>query len=115
MKIRKWDTVEIRVWKDKWTRSEVLKVIKDKNRVLVKDVNVVSRHIKKMWTNPWQIIKMEKAIDVSNVMLVCPFTDKITKIWFVIIEEKGKKKKFRFSKVAVKEWAKKDAKDAIIK
>jgi large subunit ribosomal protein L24 len=35
-------------------------------------------------------------------MLVCPFTDKITRVGFVMIEEKGKKKKFRFSKIAVK-------------
>ncbi len=115
MKIRTWDKVEVISWKDKWTRSEVVKVLADKNRVIVKDVNFVTRHIKKMWTNPGQIVKMEKAIDVSNVALVCPFTDKVTKIGFVTIEEKGKTKKFRFSKAAVNSWAKKEAKDAIIK
>jgi large subunit ribosomal protein L24 len=31
---------------------------------------------------------MEKAIDASSVMLVCPFTDKPTRIGFVKIEEK---------------------------
>jgi large subunit ribosomal protein L24 len=36
-------------------------------------------------------------------MLVCPFTDKPTRVWYVTIEEKGKTKKFRFSKKAVKE------------
>jgi large subunit ribosomal protein L24 len=36
-------------------------------------------------------------------MLICPFTDKPTRIGFVFIEEKGKNKKFRFSKVAVKQ------------
>jgi large subunit ribosomal protein L24 len=46
---------------------------------------------------------MEKAIDASNVMLVCPFTNKPTRVGFVKIEEKGKIKKFRFSKKAVKE------------
>jgi len=115
MKIRTWDKVVVTSWKDKWKRSEVLKVIKNKNAVIVKDVNVVTRHIKKMGTNPGQIVKFEKAIDASNVMLICPFTDKPTRVGFVFIEEKGKKKKFRFSKVAVKSWAKKDAKDAIIK
>ena len=62
-----------------------------------------------MGTNPGQIVKMEKAIEVSNVMLVCPFTDKVTRIGFVTIEEKGKTKKFRFSKIAVKEQGKKSA------
>ncbi|MDR1987965.1 MAG: hypothetical protein LBQ24_04385 [Candidatus Peribacteria bacterium] len=31
---------------------------------------------------------MEKPISVSSVMLVCPFTDKPTRIGFVKIEEK---------------------------
>ena len=117
MKIRAWDKVEILSWKtkDKWVRAEVIKVFKDKNKVIVKDVNVVTKHVKKMWTTPGQIVKFEKAIDASNVMLVCPFTDKATRVGFVSIEEKGKTKKFRFSKIAVKTWSKKDAKSAIIK
>jgi len=68
------------------------------NKIIVKDVNIVTRHVKKQGTTPGQIVKMEKAIDASSVMLVCPFTDKPTRIWFVKIEEKGKTKKFRFSK-----------------
>ncbi len=115
MKIRSWDKVKVLSGKDKWTIAEVLKVLKDKNKVIVKGVNVVTRHIKRMWTTPGQIVKFEKPIDASNVMLICPFTDKPTRVGFVIIEEKWKKKKFRFSKIAVKTWAKKDAKSAIIK
>jgi len=115
MKIRTWDKVVVTSWKDKWKVWEVLKVIKDKNAVIVKWVNIVTRHIKKQGTTAWQKLQFEKAIDASNVMLICPFTDKPTRIGFVFIEEKGKRKKFRFSKVAVKQWAKKDAKDAIIK
>ena len=114
MKIRTWDKIEVISWKDKWTRSEIVRVFTDTNKVIVKDVNVVTKHVKKMGTNPGQIVKMEKAIDVSNIMLVCPFTDKITKIGFVTIEEKGKAKKFRFSKVAAKEQGKK-ANQVIIK
>jgi len=45
---------------------------------------------------------MEKAINASNVMLVCPFTEKPTRVGYVKVEEKGKIKKFRFSKMAVK-------------
>ena len=57
---------------------------------------------------------MEKAVDVSNVMLECPMTGKPTRIGFVMIDEKGVQKKFRYSKKAVKE-NKKDPKDCIIK
>ncbi len=105
MKIRTWDTVEVLSGKekDRWVRSEVLKVFKDENKILVKDINVVTRHMKKQWTTPGQIIKMEKSIHASNVKIVCPFTDKPTRVWFITIEEKWKTKKFRFSKAALKE------------
>ncbi|MBT3727575.1 hypothetical protein HOG21_08260 [bacterium] len=34
------------------------------------------------------MVKFEKAIDASSVMLVCPFTKKPTRVGFVKIEEK---------------------------
>lgn len=116
MKIRTWDKVQVMSWKekDKWQIAEVLKSFPDNNKIIVKGINVVKRHLKKQWTNPWQILEMEKAIDASNVMLICPFTNKPTRVGFVKIEEKWKTKKFRFSKVALKEkWGK--ANDYIIK
>ena len=105
MKIRKWDKVQIMSGKqnDRWTQSEVLKVFKDKNKLLIKDVNIVTKHIKKSWTQQGQIVKIEKPIDASNVMLVCPFTNKPTRVWFVTVKEKATDKKFRFSKIALKE------------
>lgn len=114
MKIRTWDTVSILSGKDKGKTGKVVKVISDKNRVVVEGVNVVTRHLKKQGTNPGQIVKMEKSIDASNVALECPITKKPTRIGFVSIEEKGKTKKFRFSKKAVKEGGK-QPKDCIIK
>ena len=105
MKIRTWDKVIVMSGKekDRGQTAEVIKVFTGENKIIVKWVNVVTRHMKKQWTTPGQIIKMEKAINASNVMLVCPFTNKPTRVWFVKIEEKGKIKKFRFSKKAVKE------------
>jgi len=114
MKIRTWDTVTVVAWKDKGTKGKVLKVFTKTNKVLVEWVNVVTRHIKKQGINPGQILKMEKAIDASNAMLQCPITDKPTRVWYVMIEEKGKNKKFRFSKRAAKD-NKKQPKDCIIK
>ena len=88
---------------DKGQVTEVLRVFITENKVLVKDTNVVTRHMKKQGTQPGQIVKFEKPIAASSVMLVCPFTDKPTRVGYVTIEEKGKTKKFRFSKKAVKE------------
>lgn len=116
MKIRTWDTVQVIAWsrKYKWKNAKVLKVFKETWRVLVEWVNIVTRHIKKHGTTPGQIVKMEKSIDISNVMLLCPITQKPTRVWYVMIEEKWKNKKFRYSKIAVKETAK-SPKDCIIK
>jgi len=91
-----------------------LKVLTDTNRVVVEGINIVTRHMKKQGTTPGQIVKMEKSIDASNVALECPVTKKPTRIGFVTIEEKGKTKKFRFSKKAAAE-GKKAPKDCIIK
>lgn len=116
MKIRTWDTVQIMSGKkaDRGVVSEVIKAFPDTNKVLVKDVNMATKHVKKQWVNPGQKITMEKPIHVSNVMLICPFTEKPTRVWFVKIEQKGKVKKFRFSKKALAEkwW---ESKDFIIK
>ena len=114
MKIRSWDNVLVITWKDKWKKWKVLKVFKDKNKVIVEGVNIVTRHVKKQGTNPGQIVKFEKAIDASNVKFVCPYTEKPTRLWFVFITDKKKQKKFRYSKVAVKELGK-EPKEVIIK
>ena len=114
MKIRNWDTVVVMSGKDSWKIGTVQKVFPITNKVLVEGVNIATRHIKKQGTNPGQIIKMEKAIDASNVALVCPITDAITKIGYVEIEEKGTTKKFRYSKKAALEKGKKVS-DCVLK
>lgn len=105
MKIRTWDKVQVMSGKskDRGQISTVEKVFTETSKIIVKDVNVVTRHLKKQGTTPGQIVKMEKAIDASNVMLICPYTEKPTRVGFVKIEEKGKSKKFRFSKKALSE------------
>lgn len=115
MKIRKWDTVQIISWKtaDKGKVAKVLKVLKSENKLLIEGINIATKHMKKVGTQKGQIIKLEKPIDVSNVMLMCPITGKPTRVGFLITKEKGKTKKVRISKAAIK--AGKKEKEAIIK
>ena len=116
MKIRKWDLVQVISWKDadKWKQAKVVAVNTKERTIVVEWVNIATKHMKKTWTTPWQIVKIEKPINVSNVMLVCPFTNKPTRVWIVRIEEKWKLRNYRFSKKASQEL-KKDPKDVIIK
>jgi large subunit ribosomal protein L24 len=78
VKIRKGDTVEIISGRqeDKGKRAEVIKVIPEDHRVVVQGVNMRKKHQRQVQTqgrtlNPG-IIEFEGAVDISNVMLVCP-------------------------------------------
>ena len=69
--IRKNDNVVVTTGKDRGKRGRVLKVLPEKNRVVVEGVNFIKRHTK---PNPQRqvqggIVEKEAPIDVSNVML----------------------------------------------
>ena len=72
IKIKRNDTVEVISGKDKGKRGRVLRVIADKDRVLVEHVMMIKKHVK---PNPQRNIKggiaeQESTIHISNVMLV---------------------------------------------
>ncbi len=73
LKIRRNDTVEVIAGKDKGKRGRVLRVMQDKDRMLVEHVMMVKKTVK---PNPQRNIKggiaeQENPIHMSNVMLVC--------------------------------------------
>jgi large subunit ribosomal protein L24 len=72
IKIKRNDKVAVIAGKDKGKQGRVLRVIAEKNRVLVEGVMMVKKHMK---PNPQRNIKggiaeQESSIHVSNVMLV---------------------------------------------
>ena len=80
MKIRVNDTVQVMVGKDKGTQAKVTKVIPKKNKVIVEGVNTYKRHMKQRQDVPSGIIEVERAIDISKVMVVSPTSKKPTRI-----------------------------------
>ena len=89
MKIKSGDTVIVIAGKDKGKTGKVLKTLVKENRVIVQGVNIQTKHKKaKSPKDEAGLIKIEGSIDVSNVMLICPFTEKPTRVGFVKIEEK---------------------------
>jgi large subunit ribosomal protein L24 len=81
MYIRKDDVVEVVAGDDKGTRGKVLRVLRDKNQLVVEAVNRVYRHLKPSKRNPQGgRISKEMPIDASNVMLVDPATNKPTRV-----------------------------------
>jgi large subunit ribosomal protein L24 len=72
IKIKRNDRVEVITGKDKGKQGRVLRVIADKNRVLVEGVMMMKKHMK---PNPQANIKggiaeKEATIHISNVMLL---------------------------------------------
>jgi len=70
-KIKSGDTVKVIAGDHKGSEGKVLQIIKDKDRVLVEGVNLVSKHTKPSAQSPQGgIVKKEASLHISNVMLV---------------------------------------------
>jgi large subunit ribosomal protein L24 len=80
--IRRNDNVVVITGKDRGKRGRVLKVVPEKNRLVVEGVNIIKRHTK---PNPQRQIKgglveREAALHASNVQIVCPECGKPTRL-----------------------------------
>lgn len=72
MHVRKGDTVVVIAGKEKGKRGRVLRVLTDKERVVVERVNMVKRHTKPTQANPrGGILDKEGSLALSNVALWC--------------------------------------------
>ena len=70
-KIKSGDTVKVIAGDHKGSDGKILQIIKDKDRVLVEGVNLVSKHTKPSAQSPQGgIVKKEASLHISNVMLV---------------------------------------------
>lgn len=92
-KIRKGDQVVVITGKNKGARGSVLNILDKK--VLVQGVNIVKKHQK---PNPMRgvnggIVAQEAPVDVSNVMLFNPKTQKGDRVGFRVLED-GRKVRF---------------------
>ncbi|QAT41391.1 50S ribosomal protein L24 [Clostridium sp. JN-9] len=86
--VRKKDTVMIVSGKDKGKISEVLAVFPKKGKILVKDVNVVTKHQKPNKENvQGGLIKKEAPIYSSKAMLYCTKCKKATRISHKVLED----------------------------
>ena len=71
MKLKKNDIVKVITGKYKGQKGRVIKIIKDKNRVVVEGINNVKKHTKPSQENPQGgIIEKEASIHCSNVLFM---------------------------------------------
>ena len=90
-KIKKGDRVQILAGRDKGKRGEVIAVVPAEGRALVQGVHMVKRHQKAQGMNqPGGITEKEAPIQLSNLALIDPKTDKPARVGFRVLED-GKK------------------------
>ena len=71
-KLRREDNVEIITGKDKGKRGRVLKILRDKDRVVIEGINLVKKAQKRRnQRDRGGIMEIEAAIHYSNVAIVC--------------------------------------------
>jgi large subunit ribosomal protein L24 len=71
-KVKKDDTVQVIAGKDKGKRGRILKVLRDKDRVVVEGLNIVKKAMKRRnQQDRGGIVEIEAALHSSNVMIVC--------------------------------------------
>ena len=80
--IRKNDNVVVTTGKDRGKRGRVVRLVPEKNRLIIEGVNIVKRHTK---ANPQRnikggVVEREAPLHASNVQLVCPECGKPTRI-----------------------------------
>jgi large subunit ribosomal protein L24 len=81
LQIRKGDRVKVMRGNERGKEGTVLRVDREKNRVVVEGVNLRKRHRKPSATDPeGGIITFEAPIHASNVMLMDPENSKPTRI-----------------------------------
>ena len=72
IRIKKNDKVEIIAGREKGKTGKVLKVLPEKNRVLVEKINLIKRHTRPSpTTGQGGIVEKEASLHISNVKVVC--------------------------------------------
>ncbi len=92
-RVKKGDKVKILAGKDKGKEGEILRVLKEKDRVLVSGINIAKKHTKASAASTGGIIDKELSIHVSNVSLIDPKSGSATKVGYKKLED-GKKVRF---------------------
>ena len=113
MHIRKDDIVVVLAGDDKGKRGKVLRVLREKNKVVVEGVNRVYRHLKPSKRNPQGgRLSKEMPVSASNVMFVDPATNSATRVGVRYMPDGSKELYAKKSKTRIRVLSKPNAKYA---
>ena len=99
--VKKGDTVIVVSGDDKGLKGEVLETSPKEGKVIVKGVNIVTRHVKpRKQGEQGGIVKVEGAMYACKVQAVCPKCDKAVRTGVKVVDGK----KVRYCKKCQKEF-----------
>ena len=91
--VKKGDTVIVLSGKDKGKKGKVLEVSPKERKVIVENVNMVTKHVKpRKMGDQGGIVKAEGAMYACKVQLVCPHCKKPTRIAHKILNDGTKQR-----------------------
>lgn len=92
MRIKKGDYVQVISGAEAGIKGRVLVAFPRKNKVIVEGINFIYRHMKKSQQNPQGgRVEKEAPIDISKVMLYCPYAQAPTRVHYRYEEVADKK------------------------
>lgn len=102
-KIRKGDEVVVLTGRNIGKRGVVLRVLKERNKVVIENVNMAKRHTRgnPMQGTPGGIVEKEMPMDISNVAVWNPVTNKPDRVGFKVLEDGRKVRYFKSNKEVV--------------
>lgn len=81
MKIKKGDNVKMLIGKDRGKSGKILYAFPAEGKIVVEGLNKVKKHLRaRKQGQKGQIIEKERAINISNVQLICTKCGKPTRI-----------------------------------
>jgi len=88
-KVRKGDRVQVLSGNDRGKIGKVLVVYPEKNRIIVENVRMITKHQRATQTlREPGIVKREGTIHVSNVLPICPECDEATRVALTVVDGK---------------------------
>ena len=90
-RIRKNDTVMVIAGKERGKTGKVLRVLRERGRIVIERLNMVKRHQKPRGVqSPGGVMEKEASIHLSNVMLMCERCNAPTRIGARQLESGGR-------------------------
>ncbi len=81
MRLRKDDTVMVIAGRERGKTGKVLRVLAERDRVVIERVNMVKRHTKPRGVqSPGGIVEKEASLHASNVLPICGRCNKPTRV-----------------------------------